>query len=133
MPVWKSSGVIRYDPNAARSTFRKHWVILQCDKELIRYYQHIYYKLYWKKLQTAIWSSHISIVRGEVPKYSESWKRYDGQEIEFNYEYDGKFEHNKKHYWLKCWSKGFEEIRVSLGLEPNPIVPFHLSIGSRND
>lgn len=132
MAVWKSSGYVRYDPNATRSTFRKHWVILQCDKEIVRYYQHIYYTLYWKRLQTAIWSSHISLVRGEKPINIENWKMYDGKKIEFEYEYDG-FENNGKHYWLRAWSKEFGMIRKSLGLCEVPAVPFHLSIGSRND
>lgn len=133
MAIFKSSGIIRYDPTSPRSTFRKHWVILQCDKELLRYYQHIYSTLYWKRLQTAVWNSHISICRGEVPTIPENWKRYNGQEIEFQYSYDGEFKNNGKHFWLLAWSRGFGEIRSSLGLETEPTVPFHLSIGSRND
>lgn len=134
--IHKSSGFVKYDPRSDRGTFRKWWVILKCDKEIIKYYQHIFYKLYWKKLQTAIWSSHISLVRGEVPNKRENWNLYNGKEIEFFYEYDEMFQTNSndggKHFWLKAWSSDFKIIRESLGLNPEPKIMYHISIGSLN-
>ena len=136
MNVWRSTGLVRYDPKSERSSFKPFWVILKCDKEIVRYYQHIFYKLYWKKLQTAVWSSHCSIVRGEKPLKPENWKLYNGKEIEFNYYYDGVFNTNSdnggKHFWLKVSSPDFKRIRESLGLSPEPRVPYHISIGSIN-
>jgi hypothetical protein len=127
-----STGILRYDPPFDRTTSRRWWAILQCDKELLRYYQHIYYRLYWKKLQTAVWGCHISIVRGETPKIKDAWKQYDGQTIEFQYEYDGQFQSNGEYVWLACHSEAFVEIRKSLGLNPAPYVPFHISLGVLN-
>lgn len=130
MSVYKSTGVVKYDPRVERGTFLPWWVILQVDKELVRYYQHIFYKLYWKKLQTAMWGAHCSIVRGEKPLDMDAWKRYNGKVIEFSYVYEGGFHTNGQHYWIKVWSPTFGEIRESLGLKREPKVPFHLSIGS---
>ena len=132
MIVWKSTGKIKYDPHVERGTFKPNWVILQCDRELVRYYQHIFYTLYFKRLQTAMWSSHISIVRGEKPLKPENWKLFNGKEIEFSYSYDGQFFSNGQHFWIKVWSPEFSVIRESLGLNPEPKVPYHLSIGSIN-
>ena len=134
MSVWKSSGVLKYDPRAERGTFRPHWVILQCDKELVRYYQHIFYTLHHKKLQTAMWSSHCSLVRGEKPNITNAWKKFDSKVIEFSYSYDGEFFSNDRHYWIRCWSEKdeFGDIRESLGLSREPLVPYHISIGSLN-
>lgn len=129
MNVWKSTGVVRYDPRIERGTFRPNWVILQCDRELVRYYQHIFYKLYWKKLQTAMWGPHISIVRGEKPN-TDAWKRFNGRIIEFSYSYDGEFYTNGQHFWIKAYAPEFGAIRESLGLTKEPKLPFHLSIGS---
>lgn len=130
MNIHKSTGIIKYDPRIERGTFRPYWIILKCDREIIRYYQHIFYTLYFKKLQTAMWGSHCSIVRGEKPCDAGAWKKFDGQEIEFNYSYDGEFYSNGQHFWIKAWSNSFSEIRESLGLPKEPRVPFHLSIGS---
>jgi hypothetical protein len=128
--IYTSSGRLVYDPPFDRTTPRRWWAILLCDRELLRYYQHIYYTLYWKRLQTAVWNSHISIVRGETPKIKDAWKQYNGQTITFQYEYDGIFHSNSKHVWLPAYSDDLAIIRQSLGLLPNPYVPFHLSIGS---
>lgn len=130
MSVYKSQGKIKYDPRIERGTFQPWWVILQCDRELLRYYQHIYQTLYWKKLQTAMWGAHASIVRGEKPKDLDAWKRFDGKIIEFSYEYEGGFHTNGQHFWIKVWSEEFSEIRKSLGLSEAPRVPYHLSIGA---
>jgi hypothetical protein len=134
MNVWRSTGKIKYDPYVERGTFRPNWVILKCDNEIIRYYQHIFYKLYWKKLQSPMWGAHCSLVRCEAPLKPENWKQYNGREIEFEYYYDGVFYSNAdrggKHYWLKCWSPKFNVIRESLGLSSEPKVPYHISIGS---
>lgn len=136
MSVWRSSGVVRYDPKVERGSFVKWWVILQCDRELVRYYQHIFYKLYWRKLQTQLWGAHCSLVRGEEPLKPGNWKKYAGKVIEFEYEYDGEFLSNYdkggRHFWLKVWSAEFGEIRQSLGLTAEPKIPFHISIGSLN-
>src|ERR1700722_8266402 len=134
MSVWTSTGKIKYDPHVERGTFKPHWVILQCDRELIRYYQHIFYTLYWKRLQTPMWGPHVSIIRGGRPTKPEAWKQLNGKLIEFSYTYDGDFYTNfdkgGKHFWIKTWSPTFAEIRESLGLSREPKVPFHLSIGS---
>lgn len=130
MGQWESAGKVKYDPVSDRTTFEPHWVILLCDKEIIRYYQHIYFKTNYKKLQTAAWGSHISIIRGEKPKIIKNWKMYDNKIIDFNYIYDGEFYTNDKHVWIKARSPKFDIIRESLGLSPKPFLDFHISIGS---
>lgn len=130
METYKSTGTLKYDPNSKRGTFLPWYVILQCDRELVRYYQHIFYRLYWKKLQTAMWGPHITIVRGTKPKAMDAWKQFDGRALEFSYTYDGGFYTNGHHYWINAKSLDFYKIRESLGLPREPECRFHLSIGS---
>lgn len=132
--MYSSLGTVKYDPKHPRTTFKPWWCIVRCDQEIIRYYQHIFYKLYFKKLQTPVWSSHISLTRGETPKLQKNWKLYDGQLISFKYEYSGEFFSNQdacgKHFWINVFSEEFSPIRTSLGLREQPFVKYHLSIGS---
>lgn len=132
MSVHKSSGYLKYDPYVERGSFKPNWVILQCDREIVRYYQHVFYTLYFKKLQTALWSSHISLVRGEKLIKPENWKQFNGRVIDFEYQYPGFFQSNGKHFWLKVHSEQFGDVRESLGLTREPKISFHLSIGSLN-
>jgi hypothetical protein len=127
--MFKSYGKIKYDPISPRTKFKKWWMILQCDKELIRYYQHIYYKTHWKKLQTAAWGPHISASRGTEPINKDSWNKHSGKTIEFSYEYNGLFQSNGSHVWLPVKSDKLCDIREELGLTREPKIPFHLSIG----
>jgi hypothetical protein len=127
--VFKSYGKIKYDPTSPRTKFKKWWMILQCDGELIRYYQHIFYKTHWRKLQTAAWGSHISSIKGTEPINKALWGKHSGKTIEFSYNYNGKFESNGQHVWLKIQSDKLADIREELGLTREPKIPFHISIG----
>jgi hypothetical protein len=130
--IHASIGRVLYDPRSEKTAFKPWWVILQCDKEIVRYYQHIFYKLYWKKLQTPVWQSHLSIVRGEEPQLKNNWGKWHGKYIEYEYIYDGHFENNGIYFWLKARSLQLNTIREELGIDPKPTMDFHISIGSLN-
>jgi hypothetical protein len=73
------------------------------------------------------------LIRGEAPKNKTNWKLYDGQLVKFQYEYNGFLsnqDNGGKHFWIKVFSDDFKQIRQSLGLRPEPFVPYHISVGS---
>lgn len=76
------------------------------------------------------WGPHITVVRGEAPSrgFGQHWGAGDGSTIEF--EITSEPRKNKKgHWWLDITSPTLEKIRTDLGLNPNPRIPFHLTIG----
>jgi len=84
--VFTSTGIIKYDPN--RYGMKKKtqwWAVVEVDKEITRYFRWYVMKKYWIDLCPPSWDAHISIIRGERPPEDKMdlWKKYDGQEIEF--------------------------------------------------
>ena len=87
----KGTGIIRYDPrrpDMKRGT--KWWAIVKVDRQITAYYR------WWVKKELHVdlcqpsFDAHISIIRGERPPADkmELWKKYDGVEIEFEYEHN---------------------------------------------
>jgi hypothetical protein len=107
------------------------WLIVVCDNELARYYRELV-QIYSPSsfLQTPMHGAHITIVAGKYePNHEEKyWKKYDGQEVKFQYShemgYDGTY------FWLPVKCEDFAQIRVELGLKPFTPVPWHLTIGN---
>ena len=83
-----------------------------------------------------MYPSHISVVRKEVPKNMLAWRKYQGQEIAF--EYDSVIYNDETYYWLNAYSSALENIRLELGLEslskytksPDGKHKFHITIGN---
>jgi hypothetical protein len=108
-----------------------HWLILECDEELARYYRqlvHLYYRSI--VLQKPMHGSHITIIAGkyENAPYRQYWKKYDGQQVKF--EYDPHINTDNEYFWLTVNCKEFENVRVELGLNPIIPIPWHLTIGN---
>ena len=167
MDNFKSFGYLKYDPNNLKTRFKPWWALLKCDEGLTAYYRgwigkefgynlrsdnwmgkaglNISPNKLWPVTQHGVqttrsaWGSHISIIRGERPADKSLWKKYENKKIwfEYNPEY---LNHNGKHWWIKAISPQLEEIRIELGLTPQPtyrcrnsgkmkVNPFHLTIG----
>ena len=79
------------------------------------------------------WGPHITFIRREQTN-SRLWGKGEGQEIEFTFNPDLKT--NGRHWWLQVTCPKLLEIRQALGLNPNPRVPLHMTVGvipSEND
>lgn len=163
----KSFGYLRYDPKHRATKFKPWWLLLQCDDGLTAYYRDWIQREYshdipshqwlekaaidpkvnvsWPITQHGVrvtrsaWGSHVSVVRGERPTDERLWKKYNRKKIWF--EYDPEYLNtNGKHWWIRVASPQLEEIRLELGLTPQPtfwhrgaketrVNPFHLTIG----
>lgn len=139
----KSYGYLQYDPRHPKTEFESWWALLRCDHGLVEYYKYwiersAVYSIsskrwfqendisflsedQWKiqqvgfKLNKSAWGPHISVVRGEQPKYPELWNKYKNKKIlfEYNPEY---INTNGKHWWIRIYSEELEQIRTELGL-----------------
>lgn len=162
----KSFGYLKYDPKNLETKYKDWWLILKCDDGLTAYYRHWIEKEFayglsskkwlekaglsenedtWMIVQhgvktiKSVWGSHISVIRGERPKDISLWQKYENKKIFF--EYDPQYINtNKKHWWIRITSPELEEVRLELGLTPQPMFlhrqtgeqrvnPFHLTLG----
>lgn len=121
-----AKGILKYFPLEGDKNNRG-WLILQCNRDISLYYCWFIQKKFGIRLQQSRHGSHISIVRGEVIDSLQRWNAYQGHTLEFNYSND--IETNGKHWWLNVCSPCFMSIRQELGLDPQPIYDFHLTIG----
>ena len=129
--MFKATGKLIYDPRseaASRKGFQSWWMILDTPESIPYYYR------YWLKreiglsLNAPVWRSHVTVCRGETPKKQWNWKKYEGRRITF--EYSPEIKLSETYAWLSIYSRELEEIRVELGLAPQPFVRFHLTIGN---
>jgi len=78
------------------------------------------------RLNRPIFGTHVTIVRPEeaVPRMS-LWRKYEGVQVDIDYDVEVR---NHFGFWsLPVYSDCFQEIRVELGLPPEP--DFHITIG----
>ena len=119
------------------STGRYHyytkWIIVSCDEDLARYYRNLVNQYSRSiELQKPMHGSHITVIAGKYelfpyPRY-ELWKKYDGQEVMF--EYDTYVHTDGIYYWLTVYCPEFEKVRLELGLNATTPMPWHLTIGN---
>jgi len=130
-PVYKSKGTLQYSPQSIGAS-EKWWLILYCDAQLGAYYRRLYEYEHrrCRKLQTPGWKDHVSVVRNEEPddQYKPLWNKYDGLEVEF--EYEAIVRDNDIYFWLEVTCDFLLDLREELGLPRNPEFDLHLTVGN---
>lgn len=132
----RSVGKLRYSPTINGSHQRrdggttKHWLVIDCDPEIGRYYRQLYKMAHFgvRVIHRPAWEAHISVVCDEPPPNPEFWLNYEGQEIEFDYVVEP--ESNGLYVWFPVICERALDIREELGLTRNPKLPLHLTIGN---
>ncbi len=129
--MFQIQGKLIYDihSEAATRKGRQSWMAaVIVHPSIIQYYQ------YWVKrelglhLNTPLFKAHVSVVRGEEPKKQWNWRKHHNRIVTLEYGVDLRI--SEKYVWLPVYSKELEEIRVELGLKPQPKVDFHLTVGN---
>ena len=135
----KTIGTVDYDPHRAnmkRNT--NNWVVINCDREITRYYRWWLEKELHIRLNQPSWDAHISVVRGErisQDVYDDMWKRQQGRKVNIEYEHGQiyKAEDLKNggwFYWLRARCAAISEVRDELGLPVKyPNMAGHITIG----
>lgn len=163
----QSFGYLNYDPKNILTRYEDWWLILRCDEGLTAYYRKWVEREYpikvdsqdWLKkaeldenqsswlitqhgvkINKSVWGSHVSVIRGEVPRNKSVWSKYQNKKIMFEYD-PAYLNTNGKHWWFRIFSPQLEQIRKELGLTSQPrsfnsngksyLNPFHITIGSR--
>lgn len=117
---------IIYDPLPGTKHWEDHWMYAQTSFDFIRMYNYFCVKKGWRLDVGTPHGAHISVIKGEKPKYPEFWKYMDKQWIEFQYE-PAPYSDNGKHVWINVYSKQLSDIRIKLGLRERS--RFHITIG----
>ena len=126
-----SKGTLRYSPKLLGAKSSKWWIILDCDPEIGKYYRHLYY-LFTNKTESLLrpaWNEHISVAADEEPPNKEFWEQHTGEIVLFQYDTEIRFD--SIYCWLDVYSERLKQIRVELGLSPEPFYPLHLTVGNR--
>lgn len=105
------------------------WAIVICDDNIGAMYRSLYQLEYFYKprINKPIWSSHISVIRGE--KSLDETIRAALQDKAIKFEYTPGIITNGVHMWLNVICSELDEIRSQFNLDPSPIA-YHLSIGN---
>lgn len=134
--IHKAEGTLRCSLKK-ESSDQNWWMVLDSATEDIgRYYRHLYWLAHCRgaKLSKPYWGSHITVVRNEEPPNRDLWWNYDGERVEFTYRPLVRNNHSNERFrsfwWVDVVCPRFDEIRVELGLLPNPDRTYHMTIGS---
>ncbi len=103
-------------------------VKLNCD--LYSYYAWFLKKRFNLKLNKPIRGTHITIINDIVDDniYNEVKKYFNNKEITIKYD-PSDIRTNGTHWWIKAHSTDVENIRLSMGLNPNLYFGLHITIG----
>jgi len=126
----KSVGTLRYSPKLLGDRTSENWyLVLDCDPNIGTYYRGLYRLLHQKtrQLMRPAWDSHITVVRNEEPPHKELWEKYNGKQVQFDYEHNTLT--NGKYWWVTVVCEELLDIRVELGILRDPEFPLHLSVG----
>lgn len=125
---FKTQGKLIYDPTAGQAQ-NSWWMIVECPKDIIEYYQYWITKETGNKLNRPLFGAHISVIRGEEPPEVKKrlWKKYHEEEISLEYEH--KSNTNGEYWWLEVTCERLKEIRKEIGLAEEVEFGFHLTIG----
>jgi hypothetical protein len=132
IPNWKGNIVITakarivYDPLPGTKHFELNWMYATMSFDFIRMYNWFCFKKGMLLDIGTPHSTHISVIKGERPKYPEFWKYRDKEWINFEYE-PAPYSDNGKHVWINVYSEELREIRNKLGLSDRR--RFHITIG----
>lgn len=128
-------GRLHYSPQLLGNAGSKWWLVLWCDKEIVKYYRHLYFLFRHKvdKLTRPAWDSHITVIRDEEPPEDRQhlWRAHQDREVEFFY--SSQVGTNGSYWWLPVFSPQLLELREDLGLSREPYYPLHLSFGHREE
>ena len=128
----EAEGVVVYDPSSG-SRKDPWWIILECNKDMARFYRELFFWENKIRLFPPAWGCHISINRGMEPPNKENWGLDAGRIIRFAYD-PCDIGTNGKHWWLHCYSDEILELREKIGLPPDAHHKwkrFHLTFGKK--
>lgn len=102
------------------------WAILRTDQGIIDFYSWLLLKHGIEIEKGSRWGAHISFVKGEEPKNKELW--FKKTNLQFLYSNQIRYD-NGRHAWLDVYCPDLAQMRIDLGLDQQPKMSFHLTLG----
>jgi hypothetical protein len=131
--MFTSTGKLIYDPVRSMKKDTDWWCMLELSNDQIaNYYRWHLDRVWWlgdshsvkREYSKPPHRSHISIIRGEVPrKNKDQWGKFmSGQHLKFNYDNDVRQttleRDGKDYFWfIDAWFPDYNRIREYFGLE----------------
>ena len=113
---------------------RENWITIDVDPELSRYYLSLFNRsrpMLEGQIMPGAWKGHISVVRGEDIKNSEILSDINGKSV--NFQYDHNIHWNGRHAYLSVECEEALDLREQLGLNREPPLPLHLTVGVKKE
>ena len=109
------------------------WAVINCDREITRYYRWFVKSRYWIDLDQPSWDAHVSVIRGERPAEDKKhlWKKYDGLKVNFKYSPVIKQAVKRQFWYIEVQCPMLNQIRQEFGFPCH--WNSHLTIGRTND
>ena len=126
---YSAKGRVRYGHH--KDAGGQGWVVLDCPTDIVHYYNSVYKWLLWtQRISKPLHGAHITVVAGKYSDVDISlWGYRDGDIVDFSY---GPVQNKDEgYYWLPCKCEAAVDIRTHLGLTPEPLFQYHLTIGFR--
>lgn len=118
-----------FDPRTHNIVSDPGWMIAQTDRAIEFYYAQYVKKRFGIELERSAWGSHISIIKGVLPKKNKHlWNHKAVTSLKIPFKYTHTIHTNGKHWWLNVQCEDFSNIREEFGL-PRKDGNFHLTIG----
>lgn len=125
--MFTSSGKLVVHPKDRSTWPQPLWVVLHVEDDLGDYFLALTKQetKAWYQLQKPSWKHHISAVRGEIEVVPGQEFSFDNEEVEFSY--DSNVYQAGGHFCVNVQCPRIADIRISLGLSPEPLIPLHLT------
>ncbi len=104
--LYESTGFLKYGDD--------HRLVVKVDQGIANYYRSLIPKV--MPVNGLRFGAHITVVRSgkERPVNLEHWGKYEGKRVQFLY--CPYIHQGKIYFWLNCFCKELEDIRVELGM-----------------
>lgn len=133
--MFKITGKLQFDPiNVTKKHNRqaswKKTVVVKFDCDTHDYYSWFIRKRFGLKLNKPLRGTHITIINDIVDNdiYDQAREMFNGKEITIEYD-PTQIRMNDTHVWIKAYSDDAKNIRIAMGLNPDPYFGLHLTIG----
>lgn len=113
-----------------RLHYHNTWIILKVDNDFAKYYKWLIQRHTLLKIQLPKEGAHVTVLAGkyEKPKVDGLWKKHENAVVLF--EYDPYLHFDGLYFWVTGHSAFLSKIRITMGLNPTPFHPFHITIGN---
>lgn len=133
--MFKIVGKLEFDPiNVTKKHHKqaswKRTVVVKFDCDTYEYYAWFIKKRFNLELNKPLRGTHITIVNDIVDEtiYDQARALFNGKEISIEYD-PTNIRTNSNHWWIKAYSEDARNIRIAMGLSPDPYFGLHMTIG----